>query len=499
MDRRTRVLSVAGLVASLVLPILAPSSGASAQPREPFRVEAILEGDGAGLTNSQASHLAVDGSPTLAAADAALAAAETAITRATVALWPTLTLSARYTRFASITNDPLVEGLVTGPEAAALVAGVDDPEARALWSTTLAQQEELSESRIPWFPNQLMLEARVSVPVSEIFLTLLPRLEAARAAVEAEEARREVTLQGLDRRARVAFYGYVRARAFAALAEQRLRDAAEEHRLAVRSRELGVVRRSEVLRAEAGLARARAGVERAEAGVLSAGEALRSLLRLPGQAALRVGEDVTAPLPEVESDLTQMIDQAFARRPEAVALRRAAEASRRGQRAAEGSGWPTLRLGAGVQLANPNRLYTPNRDRFDPTWDISVIVAWSPNQTVVSASQAASAAAEAARLNAELDRFRDGLRAEVSGAWADDRSAAATVAEARALVESAREAYRARRIELELGESRFADVLDAERELTEARVALIEASIGARVARVSLSYATGGAVPMPEG
>lgn len=468
-----------------------PSSAAAQDDENPFDVGTLLAGDGRGMTNDEASRLAIDGAPDLAAAEAAVSAAETSVTAAIVAILPTLSLSARYTRLRPINNGPLVSSPEGSPPLGALVQDVQDPAARGLWSG-------LVDAQIPFFANQFSFDAVLQIPVSEIFLSLLPALEAAHAGVDAAEAQREVTRQDLDRRAREAFYGYVRARALVALAAQRLLDSQEELRLAERARELGAARESERLRAQAGLAQAEAGVAQAQASIAAAAEALRALTQLPEDEELAIAEDVTRDLPPVGETLVSLTSSARELRAESRALQEATRAQRQAQTAAEGQRWPSLRLGLGAQVANPNQRFVPQREQFDTTWDFSVVVAWSPNRTVVADSQASAAAAEALRLQAELDRFYLGLRAQVAQAWSADRSAAALVAAARANLAAANEAYRARRAELAAGQSRFADVLDAERELTAARVSLVEASVAARVARVRLRYATGGAVPAPE-
>jgi outer membrane protein TolC len=481
------------LLASLLL-----ASVAGAQEADPFDVDALLRGDGEGLTATAVSRRTREVAPSLDAADAQVRAAQQGVAEALTGLFPSLTVSARYTRLSPLTNDPLVPSS-GGGDTRALVAGVDDPEARQLWTGTLAQTDALAQSSIPVFLDQLAFEAQVSVPVSELFLTLLPRLEAAEAAVDAARAQQAIRESVVDLRARSVFYGFVRARAFTALSAQRLVDAEEQHRLAEAAAAAGAASRADVLGAAARLAAARAQVEVAQAALEGASEAVRALTHLEVGTPLAVAEDVTAALPVVEGSLQEVHGRALGVRPEVEALRRAAVAQSRGAAAAEGARWPVLRFAFNAQLANPNARFVPQRERFDGTWDASVVLAWSPNGTVVAEARARAAHAEAARLEAELAEFEDGLRSEVAQAWADDRAAASQVALARAQVAAAAEAYRARRRQVEEGVGRFADVLEAESQLTAARAGLVDAAVGARLARVRLAYATGGAIRPPGG
>lgn len=270
-----RSLSVLGAV---IAPLWLAVSPAAAQDAPDL--EALLRGDGGELTSEALAARAVERAPSLAGADASIARVQASVQEVWASIVPTVTVGARYTRLSEIQNDPLVSGL-GGGGADALVAGVDDPEARQLWATSLAQQQALGAQTIPVILDQLVFEAQVQVPVSELFLSLLPRLEAAEAAVDAERARRDVVESTLRLRAREAFYGALRARALAGVTAARVRELEEQTRLAERGREHGAVRRSDVLGAQAQLAAARADQATALGMVSAADGAVRSLLGLP--------------------------------------------------------------------------------------------------------------------------------------------------------------------------------------------------------------------------
>ncbi len=442
-------------------------------------------------TAERVAERAVERGASVDVADAAIDTAEANVRAVWARLLPRVAVGARYTRLKSITNDPLVTGLGGGPEVDALIAGVDDPEARLLWAGAVSQQRNLGDSAVPFFPNQYAVEATVQVPLSEIFTTLVPALRASRGAVEARRAERAVAEAALRLRAHEAFAQYVRARAMVVMTEASLADAREQVASAEAALEAGVARRSEVLGAQAQVEASEAARIEAVAGRDAAAEGLRALLGLPVGEPLDVLEPPEDPPAEHGMTLARALAVARSQRPESVAIREWRGVHERRARAAEGSRYPALRLGAGAQLANPNPRYVPQRDRFDATWDVSVILAWSPNDTIAGGADADSARAAAARMDAELQRFEDGLRAEVAGQYARDAAAAARVAHARALIDAATEALRLREREREVGRATTTDVLDAQALVARARLALVDASAEAHLARARLRYATG--------
>jgi len=468
----------------------------AAHSQDAFDVEAVLRGDGEGLSSADVVGRAVAHAPSLEAADASVQRVSSSVQEVWASILPTVSVGARYTRLSPIENDPLVPSS-GGESPAPLVAGVDDPEARELWAATLSQNQALASQTIPVIVDQFVFEAQVQVPVSELFLTLLPRLEAAEAAVDAERSRREVVEATLRVRAREAYYGALRARALIAVASAQVLDVEEQVRLARAGYEEGVVRRSDLLGAQAQLAGARANRARALAMGGAADAVVRSLIGLGPDERLALAEDLSSDLPRQARTPSTLVGLAFERRAEVRALRHGMHASRSAQRAAEGARWPALRFAFGAQLANPNQRYVPQRERFDGTWDLSVVLAWSPNQAVVADARANAAGAETARLEADLAGFRDALQREVATAHAEDRAARAQLTQAAAAAEAAEEAYRARQAERAEGEALTSEVLAAQTQLARARLLQVDAAVSARVARARLAFATAGGVEPP--
>ena len=212
-------------------PAVAEAYVADAPPPEPAAVAstdllAALHGGPGGLTADRVAQRAVETAPGLERAQAAARAAEAAATRASFAFIPRLDLSARYTRLSSITaptlsfGTPLTQEQIDG--ANSYIAAVVDPAAQTLFQGQLDAQIAASRGTGFSFPvilNQYALHAGLSIPVSDLFLTILPAYRATQRFAEAAQAQAESQRESVALQAREAFYGYARARAGLAVAE----------------------------------------------------------------------------------------------------------------------------------------------------------------------------------------------------------------------------------------------------------------------------------------
>lgn len=451
------------------------------------------EAPGPSLTIDAAIERAVARAPSLAAADAQIRAAHAGVDEARVALFPRLAISARYTRIGEVNNDPLIDGSAFGSsDPAPLLAGVDDPEARGLLTGIFDGLGALGGARIDVPENQFSFRADLTYPVSAIFAQVLPATEAAESAVVLEAARREAAELALVRQVREIYLEHLRARSLLAAAfdaERRARDQRRRVEVAVARGAATVV---DLRRVEAGVAGAEIGVRRARAGVDTSGAALAALVGLEDDRFRPVAGGVLAALPPApEEDLATLVAEGRRARPEVRALESLADVRGAEERAARGGRFPVLAVAASVEVANPNQRFVPLREQFDPSWDVSLVASWSPTDLATGGARAARADAQRQAALADLARLRDGVRIEISAAYhalfaaldAHERAEAGVVA-----AEAA--AYAARR-RLDAGRGTFGEVIDADTELTAARVQRLDAAIEAHLASARLAHARG--------
>ncbi|MCB9612081.1 MAG: efflux RND transporter permease subunit [Sandaracinus sp.] len=432
---------------------------------------------------------AVAASPEALRAEASIARARAEIDRARVALWPELTVGARYTRLSPTNNDPLVSVDPSQAAAArALLPGVDDDEARLLLSGLVDASEGLADARIEVPRNQAAFGVSATYPVSAVMASVWPRVRGARAAADAEEDFADARTAEVALRAREAWHELHRARALRALARHR-RSVVEDDRrrlaLAVRS---GAAPELDLRRIEARVAEAEIAETSAEAGVAVAHDAVSTLLSR--EEAFAPSENLDT-VPELPADLEALRRRALRDRPELRGLRKAIEAREALARGARNDRFPVLGVAANLDVANPNPRFVPQRTRFDATWDVSVVVRWSPSWALRSRAETASAEATLELNRADLAALEDAVGREVVGAWHTlraSRDAHALAARAVAAAEAAHEGARRRWL---AGAGGVADVLDAETALTGARVRRIDAALDARIAAARLDRALG--------
>jgi outer membrane protein TolC len=463
------------------------------EPPEPaVDLEEVLRGQGQGLTADAAAERAVATAPSVERAQAAYRQARAGAQRALYGFIPQLTVSFRYTRLSEIQNPSLFSGPSIDPDMVdALTAGVDDPDARLLWQTTLSSQAELSDFQFPILLNNYAFRASVQYPVSDVFLSVWPAFEGAQASAEAARLREEAQQREVALQAREAFYNYARARGALAVARISLTQAEARHEQVQAFVAAGTAARVDELRIRAQVAAAQVAVARAEGGVQVAGTALRTLLHLDPGTRLAVGEDVLAPLPELGGAPEALVRRAMHQRRDVRAVERLIDAAGHRVEAAEGSRYPHLGVAANVDVANPNPRVFPQTDEFRESWDVSAVVTWSPHDLLNGEAQADEARAQQDQARADLRSLEDGIRLQVVDAATSYRAARQALEAAQLGVEAAEEGYRVQMERYRAGASTVNDLIDASAEQLRAQLDLVNSAIDARVARARLARALG--------
>ncbi len=484
---------LAAALALASIPSLARAQTADEVPAPETAVdwEAILRGEGRMLTSDAAATRAVETAPGVDRAAASLRQAGANMDRAAYNFMPQASVSLRYTRLSPIVNGSVFSGPSIDPSLVpALVAGVDDPDARFLWEQTLTAQAQLSSYRFPVILDQYAFRASVTYAISDLLLTAWPAFEAAQASVEAARHSVDAQREQVAYDARAAFYDYARARgslAVALIAEEQANARLRQVQSFV---EAGTAARVVELRLRAQVASARVAVARASAGVALAATRLKTLLHLPEDEDLGVGEDVLAPRPPLPGRADTLLERALDRRQDARALRSAVHAAERQTDAAEGSRWPHLGVQANLDVANPNQRVFPQTGEFRTTWDVSAVLSWSPHDVLNGEANAQSARAQRAQSEADLRALEDAIRMQVAEATTSYEAAREALEAARLGLEAATESYRVQMERYRAGATTITDLTDANAELVRSQLELLNAAIDGRLALARLSRAT---------
>ncbi len=473
---------------------LPPSPPAATEygPPEGVDVEAVLRGEGRGLSADAAARIAIETAPGVDRARAAQRQAAAGASRALNGFIPQLTISFRYTRLSDIQNGTFGGGQTVDPALIPMItAGVDDPDARRLWDQTLRAQAAQANYTFPIFLDQFAFRGTLVYPVSSVLASILPTYESARANEAAAEARVAAQRREVGLSARETFYQYARARGALAVAQSSLQQAESRYAQAQAFVEAGTSAPIDALRARAQVAAAQVAVVRAEAGVRIGGVALRTLMHLEPGTPIAVGEDLLGPLAPIDGDEARLLERALARRDDVAAVERLIEAAGHSVDAAEGSRYPTVALQANLDYSNPNPRVFPQTDEFRESWDISAVLSWSPHDLLNGEAQADEARAQRDQVRADLRQLRDAVRLAVTDASATYRAALQALDAARLGVEAADESYRVMMERYRAGAATASDTIDASAEQVRAQLDLVNAAIDARIAHARLRRAIG--------
>ncbi len=347
------------------------------------------------------------------------------------------------------------------------------------------------DNPFPQLLNQYGVRASISVPITDYFLAILPGYRAA--GVSAELARYQSEAQRVvdALRARETFLGLARVEAAAHVAEEAvslLKAHIDELEALFAAAQ---VTKADVMQARAQLAEAEVGRDRLNGAVDVTRASLREILHLDESSPIEIGENLDARDPVPIPDVAELRTQAMTERAEVQGLKRLAALHRHQELAAQGGRWPRLAVVAGLDYANPNARSLLQEDEFSASWDMAVVLNWSPNDVITGGIRASEAAVEAQRALADLDDLRERIAIQVTQAVSDLRVATSSIRSAQEGVFAAREAWRVQRDLLAAGESTPNDVLDAEVALRRAQLSLIDARIDVRVALARIEYAGG--------
>lgn len=479
----------------LVLLALVPSLAfAQEAPGTSIDLEAVLRGEGSGLTADEAAARAVQTSPQVDRARAQVRTARAGAERALYQFIPRLTFGFRYTRLSEIDQASVFNGggdTVDPARIAELIAGVDDPEAQELHVDTFLIFEGFANVEFPVLLNQLAFTAELAYPVSDALLQVWPAMEGANAAADASDIAVGAQEVEVAYTAREAFYNYARARGALAVTTIALEQAETRHQQVQAFVQAGTAARVDELRIRASVAATRVAVARASGGVEVAATALRTLLHLPANAPIAVGEDVLGDLPPLPGSSDELVERAIRQRDDARALRRLLDAANHQIVAAEGSRWPHLAVAANLQVANPNQRVFPQTEEFRESWDVSAVITWSLHDLLDGEQRANEARGRREETQANLSALEDGIRIQVIEAATAYGSAREALEAARLGVEAAEESHRVQQERYRAGASTVSDVIDASAEQLRAQLDLVNTAIDARLAWARLYRALG--------
>ena len=336
------------------------------------------------------------------------------------------------------------------------------------------------------------VNAALVVPLSDYVLRLSHSTAAASASRRSTELSREAEKLKVMSDARIAFYGWMRARGRVAVAQKSLERSQARLKDADAAFTLGAITKADLLRLRALVANSELLVADAATRLEISRRQLAITMGEPQPRDYRLGETL-GPAQNLADpgSLDGAITDALSRRLESQALSEASRASRRGARATAIGAFPRLEAIGDVLYANPNQRYFPQRSEWNVTWGVGVQAIWTVGDTFLNSAVAAELDARARSLDAQRAALRDGIRQEVTAAYLLLRNARLSLETSRRALEAAEEAYRVATDLYRVGRSTTTELIEAESDLLNARLGELDARIELRVSDERLRHAAG--------
>lgn len=347
------------------------------------------------------------------------------------------------------------------------------------------------------FPdNSYVVQGQLGVPLSDYLVRFPKIVDAAKLGAAAARTNKTSSEVNAAQQARLAYYEWLRARLQALVAKhqrtnvqavlKQVRALAEAQRLS----------KADLMRVESNEAEAERTENQLNYLVQLREEQLRLLIGAQPEEPLTMGRaeraDVSAPPAESVDELLQ---HAMAHRLEFRALDLAISAREKQREAELANKLPRLSAFATADYANPNQRVFPLEDKFKFTWQAGVQLSWTLNDALLARTTERRLRAEASELRADRENLARGTRIEVLAAQQGVQLAMVSLQTTQKGLAAAEESYRVRRELLNADRATAVELVDAETDLTRARIAALNARVDLRVALAQLEHALGNDVP----
>ena len=416
---------------------------------------------GGGLTADQAATRAVTASPTVRRRTAEIEVAIAQAQAAELARVPQVGGKASYTRLSPI--DPISLGPPGSPQ-------------------------------IEFLENSYVLEGTVGLPLSDYLVRFPKLINAARLGAEVARTSKRASEVSAGQDARLAYYEWVRSQLQVLVARRQLtqvQTALTQFRALAEAQR---VSRADLMRVESQAAQAEQVLDQLQnlAGLRE--EQLRLFIGAQSGEKLSVGEDIRKDLPGAgggSAPLDQLAATARSQRLEFKVLDtgiRAKELQREAERA---NLYPRLSAFAIADYARPNQRVFPQVDEFKFTWQAGVQLTWTLNDALISNTADRRYRAETNELRADRENLERGTRIELLAAQQAVALAQHALETSQKGLAAAEEGYRVRRALLAAERATAVELVDAETDLTRARITALNARVDLRVALAQLAHALG--------
>ncbi len=345
----------------------------------------------------------------------------------------------------------------------------------------------------PVFLNQYSADASINVNLSDYLLRYPKLIKAARLGEEVARVSRRSSEVNVGQDARLAYYEWVRSKLQVLIAERQLAQVrttlGQIRALADAQR----VSRADLMRVESNEAVADQTLTQLKLFQQLREEQLRILIGEPAGTPLSIGEDIRQDLaaPEATS-IDDALRTARQKRLDFKVLDTGIAAKESQRTAEKAAYYPKLSGFASVQYSNPNQRFFGKADaEFNLSWAAGLQLSWTLNDTLFAKSTERRLRGETDGLRADRENLDRGTRVQIIAAQQAIENARTALETSKKGLAAAEEGYRVRRELLNAERATAVELVDAETDLTRARITALNARVDLRVAIVQLEHATG--------
>lgn len=345
---------------------------------------------------------------------------------------------------------------------------------------------------IPNLQNQYVLQGQIAVPLSDYVVRFPKLINTAKLGEQAARLGEKSAEVGAGEDARLAYYEWVRAKLQVLIAHRQL---AQVQATLVQEQALADVQRisrADLLRVQSQEAEAEQTVDQLQNLAQLREEQLRLLIGASEAEPLTPGEDIRGDIATPQpGNLDDLLRQATSKRLEIKGIDLGIEAKDAQVKAEEANLYPRLAAFASADYDRPNQRVFPQVDEFRFTWAAGVQLTWQLNDYLISRATQARIHAERGELVADRENLVRGTRIEILAAGQAVQIALHSLQTTQKGLAAAEEGYRVRRELLNAERATALELVDAQTDLTRARIAALNARVDLRVALAQLAHALG--------
>ncbi|MDB4963931.1 MAG: outer rane efflux protein [Myxococcales bacterium] len=344
----------------------------------------------------------------------------------------------------------------------------------------------------PVFLNQYSATARATVNLSDYVVRYPKLIQAARLGEEVARLSKRSSEVDAGQDARIAYYEWVRAKLQNLIAKRQLEQVRTTLRQVRALAEAQRLSRADLMRVESQESQAEQASIQLQNLTDLREEQLRLIIDAPADQALTIGEDIRVDIAAPgATPLVDLLGTAKQQRLDFKVLNTGIEAKEKQREAEKASYYPKLSAFAQGEYSNPNQRIFPLVDEFNFTWAVGAQITWTLNETLFAKTVDRRLRGETNALRADRNNLERGTRIQLLAAQQSVAIAQAALATSAKGLAAAEEGYRVRRELLNAQRATAVELVDAETDLTRARIAALNARVDLRVAMVELTHALG--------